>query len=90
MSERAPARGDDLVALRVERHLRDFAFVAYEDRLACAGHRVVDSRGPVCRSRNQPRPSRVESDVQDLIIVPAQGANALPRLHVPNFAGAIN
>ena len=48
--------------------------------LACAGHRVVDSRGPVCRSRNQPRPSRVESDVQDLIIVPAQGANALPRL----------
>ena len=66
------------------------ALVTDEDRLARARHRVVHPRGAVRRRGDELAARRVEGHVEDLVVVPAQGVDALARAHVPHLAGPVD
>ena len=58
--------------------------------LASAGHGVEHAGCAVGRGANELRARGVEADVKDLVVVPPQRVDALPRRHVPHFTRPVN
>lgn len=63
------ARSQHLRALWIETDLGDLGFVADQDRLARARHRVVDARRAIGRRCHELRARGVEAHVEDLVVV---------------------
>ena len=84
------ARGDDFVALRIELDFADFVLVALKQRNARSRKDVVDPCHSVRACRRQFIASRVETRVQNLIVVTAESLDALTAAHIPQAASAID
>lgn len=63
--------------------LRYLPLVPDQDGLASPVHRVEHSRRPIRARRHEFGTSRVKAHVEDLVIMPPQGVDALPASDIP-------
>lgn len=58
-------------------------FMTSQDSVTSSRHGVVDAGMPISTSSHQLAACRVESDVEDLVIVTSKGVHALTGGHIP-------
>ena len=60
--------------------------MADKNCLAGPSHGVKHARSAICRRAHQLRPGGIETHVEDLVVVPTQRVDALPRGYIPDLA----
>lgn len=83
-------RRDNLSALGVEAHLRDFSLVTLQDGRARSREHIVNSSETVSTCGGELVASAVETRIQDLVVVAPESLDALSTSNIPKFARAVN